>query len=105
MLKKTIALLALYTSTLCMALDVNMASEAELDGIRGIGPATSRRILAERDKGPFQNWPDFMARVKGIQKITATRYSAQGLTVNGESFASPAAAAPPATDTAVTPRP
>ena len=53
------------------AADINTATEAELDSIRGIGPATSRRILAERDKGLFKDWPDLMARVKGIHQATA----------------------------------
>ena len=74
------------------AADINTATEAELDSIRGIGPATSRRILAERDKGLFKDWPDLMARVKGIHQATASRYAAQGLTVNGQAFGNPPAA-------------
>ena len=68
MFKKAIALVVLCASTLCAALDVNTATEAELDSIRGIGPATSRRILAERDKAPFQNWADLMATSKAFKK-------------------------------------
>ena len=71
------------------AADINTATEAELDSIRGIGPATSRRILAEREKGPFRDWPDLMARVKGIHQTTASRYAAQGLTVNGQPLPTP----------------
>ena len=71
---------------LCSATDLNTATEAELDSIRGIGPATSRRILAERDKSSFRDWADLMARVKGIQQATAQRYTEQGVTVNGLPF-------------------
>ena len=79
------ALLVLWAMCVGMvhATDINTATEAELDSIRGIGPATSRRILEEREKGPFQDWSDLMARVKGIHQATASRYAAQGLTVNG----------------------
>jgi len=73
----------------CFALDANTATEAELDSVRGIGPPTTRRILAERDKAPFTGWADFMQRVKGIRAPTASRYAAQGFTVNGQAFETP----------------
>ena len=69
-------------------LDVNQATEAELDSVRGIGPGLSHRILQERERRSFQNWGDLVARVSGIGQATATRLSQEGLTVNGESFAS-----------------
>ena len=47
------------------AVEINKASEAELDGIEGIGPATTQQILSERKKSEFKNWDDLMARVKG----------------------------------------
>ena len=90
--RQVTALLVLWAACTGMghAADINTATEAELDSIRGIGPATSRRILAEREKkGPFRDWPDLMARVKGIQETTASRYAAQGLTVNGQPLPPP----------------
>lgn len=77
--------------------DVNSASEAELDGIKGIGPSTSRRILDERNKGHFKDWNDLMARIRGIRRANAVRLSAAGLTVNGSAF-QPATAASAAKD-------
>ena len=66
-LQKSIALLALLATSLAFAaVDVNKASEADLDGIKGIGPATTRSILSERKKSEFKNWEDLMTRVKGI---------------------------------------
>ena len=53
------------------AMDVNQADEAELDSIKGIGPALSGRILAERKKGAFKDWADLMARIKGIRPASA----------------------------------
>ena len=68
------------------ALDVNHATEAELDGLRGLGPAFTRRILAERSLRPFADWPDLMRRVSGMGGVTVQKLSAQGLTVNSQSL-------------------
>ncbi|WP_343590186.1 helix-hairpin-helix domain-containing protein [Paracidovorax wautersii] len=77
--------------------EANLATEAQLDSVRGIGPATSARILAARSSAPFKDWNDLIARVPGIGKGTATKLSAEGLMVNGEGFAgaSPAPARTP----------
>ncbi|MFM2347816.1 MAG: hypothetical protein RL654_2569 [Pseudomonadota bacterium] len=83
-------------SVTCLATDINKASQAELESIKGIGPAMSSRILDERKKGPFRDWADVMERVKGIKQATATRFSGGGLTVNGGTFALPALSAAPA---------
>lgn len=68
------------------ALEVNNATEAQLDGLRGLGPSQTARILQAREAGPFKDWADFMARVKGIKAPTATKLSAQGLTVGGTTY-------------------
>ena len=78
------ALLGLSLS--CAAVDVNQATEAELDGIKGLGPATTERILRERQKAPFQDWADLIRRVGGVGKGSAARLSAAGLTVNNSPF-------------------
>jgi len=66
------------------ALEINHATEAELDGLRGLGPAFTRRILSERDIRPFSDWPDLMRRVSGMGRLTAQKLSAQGLTVQNQ---------------------
>ena len=103
MLKKLLPLLTLVCATATWAaVDINQATEAELDGIHGIGPGLSGRILAERSKGAFKDWNDFMARVSGVGKKTASRFSADGLTVQGQTFdpaASAQTAAKPLKDT------
>jgi competence protein ComEA len=68
------------------ALEINDANEAQLDGVKGLGPSSTARILQAREAGPFASWTDLMARVKGIKSASATRLSAQGLTVNGSSY-------------------
>ncbi|MCW5298008.1 ComEA family DNA-binding protein [Herbaspirillum lusitanum] len=87
MLKKlTAALFAFLLSTgLAFAqADVNKADQAALDGIKGIGPAMSKRILDERKKGEFKDWSDFETRVKGVGEKSAVKLSDAGLTVNGQ---------------------
>ena len=77
-------LLALSASS--FALEVNTASEAELDGVRGLGPASTARILQARETGAFKDWADFMKRVKGIKPATAAKLSEAGLTVDGAAY-------------------
>ena len=78
------------------ALEVNSANEAELDSVRGLGPAATARILQARESGPFKDWPDLMQRVKGIKARSAARLSEAGLTVNQQPYspAAPAGKAP-----------
>lgn len=87
MIKKLLAtLIALHCAAVFAAVEVNQANVAELDGIKGIGPAMSSRILDERKKGPFKDWSDLMARVKGVGQASAARLSSEGLTVGGATF-------------------
>ncbi len=86
-------LLGLVGISLCahvLATELNTANEAELDSVKGLGPSTTTRILAERDKSAFKDWADFMRRIKGIKPSKASTLSANGLTVNGEGYTSPA---------------
>lgn len=78
------ALLALCLSAL--AVDVNQASVAELDGVLGIGPSLSGRILQARGQREFKDWSDLMARVSGIRANKAQQLSAAGLTVAGAHY-------------------
>ena len=72
MLKKILAIVAmLYAAASFAAVDVNKATAAELDGIKGIGPGISAKILDERKKGNFKDWNDFIERVKGIGETNA----------------------------------
>ena len=76
----------LHAGAALAAVDVNQAREADLDGVKGIGPALSARILAERAKGRFQDWRDLITRVKGMGPSAAARLSDNGLTVNGAAY-------------------
>lgn len=94
MFKKILAVSAMLLATAAFAaVDVNKGSAADLDGLKGVGPTMSKRIMDERQKGEFKDWGDFMERVKGVKEKTAAKLSAEGLTVNGKTFTAPAAAA------------
>lgn len=83
------AIALLCAGTAFAGVDVNKATEAQLDGVKGLGPAMTRRILEERQKGPFRGWADLIARVPGFGAKNAAKLSAEGLTVNGERYAPP----------------
>jgi competence protein ComEA len=92
MLKNILGFAAmLYAAASFAAVDVNRATAAELDGVKGVGPATSRIIVDERAKAPFKSWDDFIVRVKGLGTNRAAKLSAEGLTVNGAAYRTTAA--------------
>jgi competence protein ComEA len=93
MFKKLLAFFAaMFLVAAFAAVDVNKATEAELDGIKGIGPVTTKLIISERKKGEFKSWDDFVARVKGVGDKSAAKFSAEGLTVSGAKYEGPSAA-------------
>jgi competence protein ComEA len=92
MLKKILAILFMFFTAVAMAaVDLNKATEAKLDSVKGIGPVTSKLIMSERKKGEFKDWQDFINRVKGIGDSRAAKLSAEGLTLNGATYKTAAA--------------
>ena len=88
MIKTAIAALLVLFSALAYAagVDVNKASQAELEAVKGIGPAMATRMMNERKKGEFKDWSDLMGRVKGVKEHQAAKLSEAGLTVNGAAY-------------------
>lgn len=87
MLKKVFMVVAILAASgfAFAQVDVNKADQATLDGIKGIGPQTSKAILNERKAGgDFKDWSDLENRVKGVGNKSASRLSDAGLTVNGK---------------------
>lgn len=106
MLKKIMALLwALGGVGLALAqtLDLNQASEMELDGLKGVGPALTREIMGQRQKAPFKDWADVTRRVKGMGPQKASSLSAQGVRVQGQLFSDNAPQQPPRSNRPVSP--
>ena len=92
MFKKVLAFFAAMSLVAAFAaVDVNKATDAELDGIKGIGPVTTKLITSERKKGDFKNWDDFITRVKGVGDKRAAEFSASGLTVGSSAYTGPSA--------------
>ncbi len=92
MLKQIRALLlatiaSLFAAAAFAAVDINKADQAMLESIKGIGPAMSTRLIDERKKSPFKDWPDLIERVKGVGVGNAGKFSEAGLTVNGSTYA------------------
>jgi competence protein ComEA len=82
--------LIMFAGSVFAAVDVNNADQAALDSVAGVGPATSKAILAEREKnGNFKDWADLERRVKGVGARNAVKLSAAGLTVNGKAYEGP----------------
>lgn len=104
MFKKLLLAVVTLIATMGFAfaqVDVNKADQAALDGVKGIGPVTSKAIVDERAKGgPFKDWADFESRVKGVGPKSSVKLSQAGLQVNGQAKsgapAAPAAAKPAA---------
>ncbi|HZF84779.1 MAG TPA: helix-hairpin-helix domain-containing protein [Burkholderiaceae bacterium] len=88
MFKKVLASLAFAAMSMSAsaAVEINKGSVADFDGLPGVGPALSKRIVDARQQAEFKDWPDFMARVKGVKQKSAAKLSAAGLTVNGKPF-------------------
>jgi len=86
------ALAALFLAVAAhAAIDVNRASQAELEAVKGIGPSLSTRIVSERNKTEFKDWSDFVGRTKGVGEKNAAKFSEAGLTVQGKPYVAPAA--------------
>lgn len=68
------------------AVEVNQASQPELETVKGIGPGLSTKILEARKAGSFKNWDDFVDRVAGIGPGNAGKFSQAGLTVAGATY-------------------
>ena len=86
-------LLAAFAFAAQASVDVNKASQAELETIKGIGPALSGKILEARKAGAFKDWNDLVERVGGVGSGNAARYSQAGLTVNNVAYTATTAAA------------
>ena len=96
MIKKlllAIATLAASASFAFAQVDVNKGDEAALNGVKGLGPSTTKAILDERAKGEFKDWADLQKRVKGMGEKKAAKLSEAGLQVNGKAKEGAAVAA------------
>ena len=67
-------------------INVNTATQTELESIKGIGPAKAKTIIAERlDGGHFQDANDLQKRVRGIGMRSVEKMVDNGLTIEAPS--------------------
>ena len=83
-----LAILALTALALpaVAAIEINQATQAQLETLRGVGPSLSTRILEARKTAPFKTWADLQERVSGVGPGSAARLSKAGLTVAGSAY-------------------
>ena len=79
-------LLAVFALNAFAAIDVNQASQAELETVKGIGPGLSAKIMKARQSSSFKSWDDLVDRVSGVGPGNAARFSQAGLTVSGAAY-------------------
>lgn len=79
----------LFSVSAWAAVDLNSATQSELEALKGIGPAKAKAIVDYRAKnGPFKS-VDGLAEVKGFGKASVAKLKGE-LAVGGE-IAKPAA--------------
>jgi competence protein ComEA len=88
-----IAATAIAACSLAGATEVNTATQADLEKVRGIGTSLSKRLIDERTKKAFADWSDLAERVRGVGPSSAQKLSEAGLKVNGKPYAGASAAA------------
>jgi competence protein ComEA len=95
MFKRFLMVVAGFIASMSIAvaaqIEVNSADQAALDGVKGLGPVTSKAILEERKNGEFKDWTDLEKRVKGVSHKRSLKLSQAGLIVNGQPKAADAA--------------
>lgn len=81
-----ITLAALPFTSAAAPINVNTATQTELESIKGIGPAKAKTIIAERlDGGHFQDANDLQKRVRGIGMRSVEKMVDNGLTIEAPS--------------------
>lgn len=79
-------LVAVSALTAASPVNVNTATQSELESIKGIGPSKAKTIIAERlDGGHFQDANDLQKRVRGIGMKSVEKMVDNGLTIEAPS--------------------
>ena len=70
---KLFAMLFFLVGTSWAAVNINTATQSELEGVKGLGPSKAKAIIEYRDKnGPFKSIDD-LDKVKGFGKSSVEK--------------------------------
>lgn len=70
-------------------MDLNQATRAEIEAVRGVGVELTDRLLAARERGPFQDWGEARKRVKGLGKRALMGFAEAGFHIRNQPPPSP----------------
>ena len=71
-----------FSDAFAAPINVNTATQSELEGIQGIGPSKAKMIITEKAKGGyFEDTKDFQKRVRGVGKKSVEKMMGNGLAI------------------------
>lgn len=77
---------ASFSDAMASPINVNSASQSELESIKGLGPSKARAIISEREDGGFyHDANDLQKRVRGIGMKSVEKMVDNGLTIESPS--------------------
>lgn len=77
-----------YAGAVCAAVNINTATQSELESVRGIGPSKAKAIVDYREKGGSFKSLDDLDNVKGFGKAAIDKLRSE-LTVEAEKSRKP----------------
>ncbi|WP_051919384.1 ComEA family DNA-binding protein [Basilea psittacipulmonis] len=80
-MKNWILCCCIFIFNTAWAVDINAASMAELQTLKGVGPKLAETIYLERQKSSFKSEEDLLERVKGLGKVKLAKLLKQGLKI------------------------
>ena len=67
------------------AQDLNQATRAEIEAVRGVGVELTERILKARAQEAFTDWADLRRRVKGVSRRALAGFQEGGFQIRQRS--------------------
>jgi competence protein ComEA len=78
-----------FTVVSTTRMDLNQATRAEIEAVRGVGVELTQRLLAAREEEPFQDWGEARKRVKGLGKRALAGFAEAGFHIKNQPPPSP----------------
>ncbi len=70
--------------TVIAAHDLNQATRAEIEAVRGVGVELTERLLQARAQGHFRDWAELRSRVKGVSRRALQGFAEAGFQIQGQ---------------------